>query len=107
MATRNFAALSRSLVLIALIAAVILPLPAAAQPAATTSGCMLAPSGITAWWPGEGNANDLVGSNNGTLQGATFGPGEVGQAFSFDGEDDFVSFPDSPSLNVGTADFSM
>jgi hypothetical protein len=107
MAIRNRAALSRSLVLIALIAAVILPLPAAAQPVAATSGCVLAPSGITAWWPGEGNANDLVGSNIGTLHGATFGPGEVGQAFSFDGVDDYVSFPDSPSLNVGTSDFSL
>jgi hypothetical protein len=29
--------------------------------------CDPPPSGIVAWWPGEGNANDLVGSNNGTL----------------------------------------
>jgi hypothetical protein len=38
------------------------------------------------WWPGEGNANDIVGTNNGTLiGGVTFASGEVGQAFSFDG----------------------
>jgi hypothetical protein len=37
----------------------------------------------------EGNANDSIGSANGTLQGgATFAPGILGQAFSFDGTDD-------------------
>src|SRR5262249_44765099 len=31
------------------------------------------PDGIAGWWPGDGNANDIVGGNNGTLQGgATF-----------------------------------
>jgi len=41
--------------------------------------------GLVSWWPGEGNAEDVVGGNNGTLQGgATFGTGMVGQGFSFD-----------------------
>ena len=45
------------------------------------------------------NANDIVGTNNGMLQGdATFAPGLVGQAFSFDGDDDFVLVPHDPSL---------
>jgi CSLREA domain-containing protein len=45
----------------------------------------LAP-GMVSWWPADGNANDTVGGNEGTLQnGATFSSGEVGQAFSFDG----------------------
>ena len=49
------------------------------------------PSGLVSWWPGDGNANDIVDSNHGTLEGgATFAPGMVGQAFSFDGVDDFV-----------------
>jgi hypothetical protein len=44
------------------------------------------PSGLVALWSGEGNANDSVGGNNGTLKGsATFGPGKVGQGFVFDG----------------------
>src|SRR6185369_4170331 len=33
--------------------------------------------------------------------GITFGSGEVGQAFRFDGVDDFVVFTQSPSLDVG------
>ena len=49
------------------------------------------PSGIVSWWPAETNAFDVVGSNDGTLvNGATFAPGKVGQAFSFDGVDDVV-----------------
>ena len=34
------------------------------------------------WWPGDGNPNDITGSNHGTLvNGATFAAGLVGQAF--------------------------
>lgn len=44
------------------------------------------PSGLVAWWSGDGNANDSIGGNNGALMnGASFTAGEVGQAFSFDG----------------------
>lgn len=53
--------------------------------------CLPPPAGLVGWWPGDGNADDIVGSNGGTLQnGATFAPGKVGQAFSFDGIDDEV-----------------
>jgi hypothetical protein len=49
------------------------------------------PSGILSWWPGEGDASDVIGPNDGTLvNGATFASGKVGQAFSFDGVDDVV-----------------
>ena len=66
--------------------------------------CDPAPSGLVAWWPGEGNANDIVGTNNGTLQGGTtFTNGEVGQAFNFDGVANYVSVPNSPSLNPTNA----
>jgi len=38
------------------------------------------------WWPGNGSAEDVQGSNDGTLNGVvTFAPGEVGLAFSFNG----------------------
>ena len=58
--------------------------------------CVAPPTGLVSWWPGDGNANDLIGGNNGTLRnGATFATGFVtsgnGQAFSFDGVDDFVT----------------
>jgi hypothetical protein len=57
--------------------------------------------GLVALWPGEANANDVAGTNNGVLvNGAGFATGEVGQAFSFDGVSSYVSIPDSPSLDT-------
>jgi hypothetical protein len=62
--------------------------------------CVAPPSGLVSWWPGDGNANDIIDANAGTLQnGAGFAPGKVGQAFSFDGVDDYVNIPDSPPLD--------
>ncbi|TAK97863.1 MAG: hypothetical protein EPO07_12585 [Verrucomicrobia bacterium] len=56
--------------------------------------CVLPPAGLVAWWPGNGNAKDVWNTNNGTLtNGTTFASGKVGQAFSFDGVDDWVSLP--------------
>ncbi len=61
--------------------------------------CVPAPAGLVSWWAGEGNANDIVGTNHGTLQnGVTFAPGMVEQAFSFDGTASYVRIPDDPSL---------
>ena len=46
--------------------------------------CTAQPTGMFAWWRGEGNANDQTGLYNGTLIGsAGFAPGMVGPAFSF------------------------
>ncbi len=58
------------------------------------------PSGLVGWWPGDGFALDVSGnSNNGALvNGATYAPGQVGQAFSFDGVDDYVTIPHSAAL---------
>ncbi len=65
--------------------------------------CDPSPSGIMSWWPAEGNTSDLIGTNNGILQGTvSFGPGEVGQAFLYTTTNDAVRIPASPSLNVGT-----
>ena len=69
---------------------------------AWSAGCVPPPSGLVSWWPGEGNANDITGTNNGVLEGSmAFVPGEVGQALSFDGTNADVRVPASPSLNVG------
>jgi hypothetical protein len=62
--------------------------------------CDPAPAGLIGWWPADGNADDIAGTNNGTLEnGVTFAPGEVGQAFSFNGNYQYVQIPDSPSLH--------
>jgi hypothetical protein len=65
-------------------------------PAAITTtlntNCFSPPSGLVSWWPGQSNALDIAGGNNGTLTGGvTFANGEVGQAFHFDGATGFVS----------------
>lgn len=65
--------------------------------------CVAPPSGMVSWWDGEGDANDIIGTNDGTLvNGATFAPGKVSQAFSFDGTDDYVSLADSSTLDFNT-----
>jgi VCBS repeat-containing protein len=56
--------------------------------------CTAPPANMVAWYPANGNAIDVMGGNNGTLQnGATVGAGRVGQAFQLDGADDYVSAP--------------
>ncbi len=69
--------------------------------------CVNPPTNLVSWWPGDGNAFDVIGPNDGTLMnGATFAPGKVGQAFSFDGVDDAVTasgtnFDDLQQLTIG------
>src|SRR5712671_4343308 len=65
---------------------------------AEAATCSPAVPGLAAWWPGDGSATDLIGTNNGILQaGATAnGGGLVGSAFTFDGTNNYVQFPDSP-----------
>jgi hypothetical protein len=63
--------------------------------------CLPPPPGLVSWWPAEGNANDVFGTNNGTLVGGVgFTNGEVGEAFSFDGATGSVVVPDSASLRL-------
>ena len=54
--------------------------------------------GIAGWWRAENNANDSIGGNNGTLNGGTYGAGEVGQAFQLNGINQYVTVLDSTSL---------
>lgn len=61
-------------------------------------------NGPVSLWAAEGNANDLVDGNHGTLvNGTGFAPGKFGQAFSFDGVDDDVLIGASGNLDVGLA----
>jgi hypothetical protein len=63
---------------------------------ASTQQCTPPPSGMTAWYTGDGTANDFLGKNNGTLENGTgFASGMVAQAFSLNGTNQFVSLPAS------------
>ena len=54
---------------------------------------------VVSWWPADSNANDVIGTNNGALEGgAGFGVGVCEQAFEFHGGIDSVVVPDSPTL---------
>jgi len=65
--------------------------------------CATPPAGMVAWWPAEGNGNDVMGpiyTPGALVNGLAFAPGKVGQAFSFDGVDDYVEVPDGPDVDI-------
>jgi RHS repeat-associated protein len=74
------------------------------------TGCITAPSGAVAWWPGDGNANDIIGGQDGTLtNGLGFASSEVLQGFSYDGVDDVIALSShAAALNLaGQATLEM
>jgi hypothetical protein len=72
------------------------------------ASCLSPPAGLVGWWPGDGNANEVQRGNNGTVQGGvTFAPGEVAQAFNFNGSTGFVTVPDGDLWTFGTNDFTV
>src|SRR5579859_7521313 len=80
------------------------------HPVDASNACVVPPSNMVSWWPGDGNYKDIVGSNNGAPHGnMTFAAGLVGQAFSGNGvdSDTAIIVPNSPSLDVSAGDFSV
>jgi hypothetical protein len=66
-------------------------------PSPTPARCVTPPSGMVAWWPGDGNPNDIIGGHNGTISGGvTFVPGMVAHAFDFNGTNGSVNL--NPNL---------
>jgi hypothetical protein len=62
------------------------------------------PPGLVSWWPGDDDAHDIVGHNDGALaQGAGFSQGEVADGFTFDGVNGLVQAP-TTGLPTGQAD---
>ncbi len=63
-----------------------------------TTSC--APANLVAYWAADLSAKDVVGSYEGVLEGgATFADGKAGQAFSFDGMNDQVTFTSFPAAD--------
>ncbi len=82
--------------------------PLAALSIATGVPCPGTPSGMVAWWRGEENTSDYAGTNDAVFEGvAGYGPGEVGQAFLFDGSTSCLQVPDNPLWAFGTNDFTI
>jgi len=72
---------------------------------AAAQSCVQPPSGLIAWWPAEGNFNDVVGGFNGSQVGnVSFVPGQVGQSFHLDSSDgvDYVQVADNATLEPAT-----
>jgi hypothetical protein len=67
----------------------------------SAQSCIPAPNGLIGWWPGDGNANDIASTNNGTLGGGATAStaGIIGSAFLFDGTYGYVAIPDAPALH--------
>jgi concanavalin A-like lectin/glucanase superfamily protein len=74
---------------------------------AQNNTCTPPPLEMISWWPGDGNARDIVDGNNGTLVGNTsFSPAEVGQGFSFNMDGDGVTIAHNSNLNPQCPGFS-
>ena len=55
---------------------------------------------LVSYWSFDGNANDSVGGNHGTVVGATLVEGVIGEAYYFNGQGDHIEIADSPSLDI-------
>ena len=60
-----------------------------------------APDALVAWWPGNLNPSDVIGGRTVLLQNPSYGVGEVGPAFQFNGANDFGRISAASALNVG------
>lgn len=67
-----------------------------------------APPDLALWWQGENDAQDAVGASHGSQTGAPgFTAGLVGQAFTFDSDDDLVSIPHAASMDPSAQGFTI
>lgn len=87
---------------------IVLPIFTIAENGCAQGSCAPPPTDRVSWWSAEGNADDSMNNNIGTAEnGTTYVTGKVGQAFSFDGVDDFINIPDSPTLDAITTEITV
>ncbi len=80
------------------------------QQSAQTTACVIPPTGLIAWWQGDGNALDQTGKNGGVLRNisTSLGGGKIGGAFRtvdissnyIETNEPIVFVPDSDSLTL-------
>ncbi len=65
------------------------------------------PSGIVSWWPLDGNAQDSVGGNHGTVSSALYASSDCksGQCYLFDTNGDYITLAAPFTLSTGTYSF--
>ncbi len=70
--------------------------------------CASITNGLVSWWTAEGNLGDLAGTNVLTLvNGTGYTAGEVGQAFSFNGVNQYAQAAANSAWGFGTNDFTI
>ena len=65
------------------------------------------PAGMVGWWPGDGNAEDIVGGNHGAPPFADFVEGMAQQGFGLDGISDHILVPDNNGAFNITGDVTV
>jgi hypothetical protein len=66
--------------------------------------CVPVPSGLVDWWPADGNAVDIIGTNNGIIpySDVTYVVGEVNEAWSFSGIGNNPDYYTGNEVDFGT-----
>jgi hypothetical protein len=69
--------------------------------------CKIPPADMIAWWSADGITVDIQAGHNGKLVNATYGTGEVGKAFSFNGTNAYVQVANNKLWDFGSEDFTI
>ncbi len=65
------------------------------------SACVSTPSGLIAWWPGDGNTDDITGGTSGILNDdVSYTSAHVSKGFKFDGINGRVHIPDAEKFEL-------
>ena len=78
--------------------------------AGTVNALSIPANGLVAHYALDGNADDRLSDNTGTVYGATLTTDRFGNpnsAYSFDGNGDYIDLGRSPAFNFGTGDFTI
>ncbi len=78
--------------------------------AGTVNALSIPANGLVAHYALDGNADDRLSDNTGTVYGATLTTDRFGNpnsAYSFDGNGDYIDLGKSPAFNFGTGDFTI